>query len=66
MITKYNTGDVVLIPVTIQSAELLRGEVDYRIREFPETPQGPLLINESTIAGSAPNIKVRAPEIVND
>ena len=66
MITKYNTGDVVLIPVTIQSAELLRGEIAYHIREFPETPQGQLLINESTIVGSVPNIRVRTPEIVND
>ena len=66
MITRYNTGDVILIPVTVQSAELLDGEVSYRIREFPETSQGPLLIRESTIVGSAPNIKVKAPEIVNE
>ena len=67
MITKYNTGDVVLIPCTIQSAELLCGEVAYRIREFPETSQGSLLISESTIVGTAsPKTKVKAPEIVNE
>ena len=66
MITKYDTGDVVLIPCTIQSAELLDGEVSYRTCEFPELPQGALLIKESTIVGTAPEIKVKAPEIVSE
>ena len=62
MITKYNTGDVVLIPVTIESVELVRGKTAYRIREYPGTPECPTIVWESTIAGSAPDTKADASQ----
>ena len=62
MAARYSAGDVVLIPATIESVELVRGKTAYRIREYPGTPECPTIVWESTIAGSAPDTKADAPQ----
>ena len=65
MTARYAAGDVVLIPATIESAELICGKTAYRIREYPGTPECPVMVWESTIAGPAPDVKVNTPKIVD-
>ena len=65
MTARYSVGDTVLIPATIESAELIHGKTAYRIREYPGTPECPTIIWESTIAGLAPVVKANAPQIAD-
>ena len=62
MTARYKAGDVVLIPATIESVESIRGKTAYRIREYPGTPECPIIVWESTIAGSAPDVEANASQ----
>ena len=66
MVTKYTTGDRVLIPATITSAEILDGEVRYSTKEFERIVSeelkrgGEIFIAESKIEGYAKAEKKKA------
>jgi len=49
MITKYNTGDAVLIPATIRSAEEDNGQIIYHVDADPwqGIPESAIVINEN-------------------
>ena len=49
MITKYNTGDAVLIPATIESAEERNGQIIYHVRVeiWEGIPEDAILVNEN-------------------
>lgn len=49
MITKYNTGDAVLIPATIESAEERNGQIIYHVRAeiWEGIPEDAILVNEN-------------------
>lgn len=49
MITKYNTGDAVLIPATIESAEERNGQIIYQVKAeiWEGIPEDAILVNEN-------------------
>lgn len=49
MITKYNTGDAVLIPATIRSAEEDNGQIIYHVDADPwqGIPESAIVVNEN-------------------
>ena len=49
MITKYNTGDAVLIPATIKSAEEINGQIVYRVEAdtWEGIPENAIIVNEN-------------------
>ena len=52
MNTRYDTGDVVLIPATIEMVRRIDdGRLLYTIKEYPGTPEKPTYILEETIIG---------------
>ena len=53
MVTKYDTGDEVLAPVTIVSARLYRNEIYYEVKDHFNDDGKPLLLPEGLIEGKA-------------
>lgn len=49
MVTKYNTGDAVLIPATIESAEERNGQIIYQVKAeiWEGIPEDAILVNEN-------------------
>ena len=55
MVTKYNTGDSVLIPATISSAEEQNGVIIYHVEAelWNGVPEDAIILNEDAKAQSA-------------
>lgn len=49
MVTKYNTGDAVLIPATIESAEERDGQIIYHVQAdtWKGIPENAIVVNEN-------------------
>lgn len=49
MVTKYTTGDAVLIPATIESAEEIDGKIVYHVHAEPweGIPEDAIIVNEN-------------------
>ena len=59
MVTKYTTGDRVLVPMTITTAEIMDGKIHYSTEEFERLVNcnGQFVIAESKIEGYAKSEK---------
>lgn len=55
MVTRYNTGDPVLIPATIRSAEEVNGQIIYHVDADPweGIPEDAIIINEDAASQNA-------------
>lgn len=55
MITKYNTGQAVLIPATIRSAEEQNGQIIYRVEAeiWEGIPEKSIIVDENAEAQKA-------------
>ena len=55
MVTKYNTGDSVLIPATIRSAEEINGQIIYHVDAdtWSGIPEDAVIVNENAEAQRA-------------
>lgn len=55
MVTKYTTGQAVLIPATIRSAEEINGQIIYHVDvdTWEGSPEAAVVINESAQVQSA-------------
>lgn len=55
MVTKYNTGDAVLIPATIRSAEEINGQIIYHVEAetWNGIPEDAIVVNENAEAQRA-------------
>lgn len=55
MVTKYNTGDAVLIPATIRSAEEINGQIIYHVEAetWNGIPEDAIVVNENAKAQRA-------------
>ena len=49
MVTRYNTGDAVLIPATIKSAEEINGQIVYHVEAdtWEGIPENAIIVNEN-------------------
>lgn len=49
MVTKYNTGDAVLIPATIRSAEEVNGQIIYNVDAdtWKGIPENAVVVNDN-------------------
>ena len=49
MVTKYNTGDAILIPATIRSAEEINGQIIYHVDAdtWNGIPEDAIIVNEN-------------------
>ena len=47
MITKYNTGDAILVPATIRSAEEINGQIIYKVEAdiWEGIPENAIVVN---------------------
>lgn len=55
MVTKYNTGDAVLIPATIRSAEEINNQIVYHVEAdtWNGIPEDAIVVNENAEAQRA-------------
>lgn len=55
MVTKYNTGDAILIPATIRSAEEINGQIIYHVEAetWNGIPEDAIVVNENAEAQRA-------------
>ena len=55
MVTKYNTGDAILIPATIRSAEEINGQIIYKVDadRWSGIPEDAVIVNENAQAQRA-------------
>ena len=55
MVTKYNTGDAILIPATIRSAEEINGQIIYHVdaETWNGIPEDAVIVNENAQAQRA-------------
>lgn len=55
MITKYSTGQAVLIPATIKNAEEINGQIIYHVDADPweGIPEDSIIVNEDAEAANA-------------
>lgn len=55
MVTKYNTGDAVLIPATIRSAEEINNQIVYQVEAdiWNGIPENAVVENESAVSQRA-------------
>lgn len=58
MVTKYNTGDAILIPATIRSAEEINGQIIYHVEAdiWNGIPENAVVENENAEAQRAMEI----------
>lgn len=58
MVTKYNTGDAILIPATIRSAEEINGQIIYHVEAdiWNGIPENAIVVNENAEAQRAMEI----------
>ena len=49
MVTKYNTGDAILIPATVRSAEEINGQIIYHVDAdtWGGIPEDAIIVNEN-------------------
>ena len=55
MVTKYNTGDAVLIPATIRSAEEINGQIIYHVDAdtWGGIPEDAVVVNDNAASQRA-------------
>ena len=55
MVTKYNTGQAVLIPATIRSAEEINGKIIYRVEAetWEGIPEDAIIVNNDADSQAA-------------
>ena len=55
MVTKYNTGQAVLIPATIRSAEEINGKIIYRVtaETWEGIPEDAIIVNNDADSQAA-------------
>lgn len=55
MVTKYNTGDAVLIPATIRSAEEVNGQIIYNVDAdtWKGIPENAVVVNDNAASQRA-------------
>ena len=55
MVTKYNTGQAILIPATIESAEEKNGQIIYNVRAntWEGVPEDAIIVDENAQAQKA-------------
>lgn len=55
MVTKYNTGDAILIPATIRSAEEINGQIIYHVDAdtWNGIPEDAVVVNDNAEAQRA-------------
>ena len=68
MVTKYNTGDAVLIPATIRSAEEINGQIIYHVDAdiWDGIPEDAVIVNENAEAQRAMQSFVDELRTAND
>lgn len=52
MVTKYTTGQAVMIPATIRSAEEINGQIIYRVEtnQWEGIPEDQIMLNDNAAA----------------
>lgn len=55
MVTRYNTGDAVMIPATIRSAEEINGQIIYHVEAetWNGIPENAIVVNDNAEAQRA-------------